>query len=218
MRKIRNIYLKDKIILNENHQFILLHHFRVVNSNYFKRYEELLYSNEKNKYSIFGFFDDSFRIQTNTNNEYKFIFLLEYPEAGYIYFEQDENPLTAAHDSEIGMKTIESTLPVIDSSLYRPFSGLTKYEGKYNSTFLDGFNSEADEHNGWYYPIGQRISWYDQIPCYIHNSNAEIMEVNLWIEFNDYLILDKFKNLYSCKSRQILTINLYTFIITMFLI
>ena len=68
MWKVRNVFLKEKVIGNKNHQFVLVHHFHIDNNNYFKSYNEFLYSNEKDKYSAFGFFDEDIQSITNRKN------------------------------------------------------------------------------------------------------------------------------------------------------
>ena len=196
MFKIRNYYLKEKPISEKVHQFLLLHPFKIENNNYFKSYNELLFSNDKNKYSVFGYFDSDFRIRREENANLSYVFLLEYPDIeSYIYFEQKENPLTAEHNTDVGLTIINSTMPSGD----RAFSGFTKYGGSYNSTYLDGFNND-NYPDFWFYAIGQRYSWTNGlIPAHTENKTPKIYEVNLWAEIHDLSILDKFKNFFSYR-------------------
>ena len=204
MFKIRNYYLKEKPISEKVHQFLLLHHFKIENNNYFKSYNELLFSNDKNKYSVFGYFDSDFRIRREENANLSYVFLLEYPDIkSYIYFEQRENPLTAEHNTDVGLTIFESTMPSGD----RAFSGFTKYGGSYNGSYLDGFNNDTYK-NDWYYAIGQRVKWKeDQIPAHVFNETPKLVEVNLWVEIHDLSILDKFKNFYSCRGNNQYSLN-----------
>ena len=211
MKRLCNIYIKDQFILGEDHKFVLLHHFKIVNNNYFKTYNEFLYSIDKNKYSVFGYFDDDFRIKRTKNSEEKFVFLLEYPDIGYIYFEQKENPLTTSDDSVVDMNILNSTLPEGNQS----FSGLTQYDGKYNSTFLDGLNKETNPDD-WFYAIGQKIPWKDdQIPVFTSSNEPKITEVYLWIEYQYSSIFDKFKDLFYCKTYNQYDLNFRSLILIM---
>ena len=76
MVDLSKIHIKDKIVNGETHQFLLLLHHKLITEplNYFTSYQEFLFSVDENKYSIMGYFDDSFKIDNN------FIFMIEYPE------------------------------------------------------------------------------------------------------------------------------------------
>ena len=203
MKKIRNFYIKEKIIDDELHQFLLLFHFKIQDKNYFNTYNEFLYSNTKNKYSLFGFFDDSFKIVDN------FVFLMEYPETScYLYFQQNINPLQAVPNSNVGFLLKKSTCEATPGTI---FSGLTKHDDFYS--YLDGIN-DKENPNYWYYSLGQKSEWLnlDQIPAYALLTTPIIKEVNLFIEINSLSIIEKFQTFYSCKGK--LSFHFFPYIIT----
>ena len=206
MKKIRNVYFQEKYIENGLHKFLLLFHFKIENKNYFTTYNEFLYTNSKNKYSILGYLDDSFKIDLNS-----FHFLIEYPETScYISFTQNVNPLNAPHNSQVGYDN-----SITNCTLKVPFSGLTKFNG--SNTYLDGYN-QAEYDSIWHYPIGQRTVWvsgHHQIPAYLDVYEPKITEVNFWIKINSLAIIDKIKSFYSCKqSSSFHVFHLYYLIIT----
>ena len=194
MKKVRNILLEEKIIEDELHHFLLLFHSKFENENYFTSYDEFLYTNTKNKYSLFGFLDDSFK-----NENDSFVFLMEYPDTScYFYFQQNINPLQAEPNSEVGFTQISTTC----SSITITFSGLTKFND--TCSYLDGFiPSDENEPDYWHYALGQRCTWgllgENQIPAYTTSEN--ITEVNLFIEINSVSVLAKFQTFYSCGEK-----------------
>ena len=124
--------------------------------------------------------------------------MIEYPDAQcFVYFSQVENPLITPHNSDVTMDLYNHTC----KNATAKFSGLTKYEGQYDTCFLDGYNF-AEKPNNYYYAIGQRTGWNGQIAGFTMEASPKLMEVNLWVEINDFSILDKFKSYYSCKVSQ----------------
>ena len=207
MVKLSNVYIENKVIDNTKHQFLLLFHHKLVNRNYFNSYSEFLLSNKENKYSIFGYFDDSFKVEN------KFWLMYEWPEAQcYMFFNQDKNPLNAEPNSDVGSNVTTITC----SNANIKFSGLTKYGN--DITYLDGTNDPKDP-GAWYYAIGQISDWSgkDQIPCFKGGTDPALTEVKLWVKINDLSQLSRFVSCYSCKQRLRINISFSTLVYTMFL-
>ena len=189
MKTNRVIYLKKSIINDVAYHFLLLHHFKIENSQYFKTQEEILFGQSKNKYSILGYLDDSFKVKN------KFVFLMEYPEGDCaIFFEQDINPVIAEPDQFVNMKN--RGLECLGNI---PFSGLTRSTTE-SRTFIDGVIRNESQNRIWYYPIGQKQgNGGDIIPSYSEPQNPKITEVNLWIQIEDFSLLSRFKSILTCK-------------------
>ena len=171
-----NAKYAHKIIHGESHLFLLLLHHKLEQNNFFNSYNEFLSTNSNNKYSFLSHFDDSFKIQN------KFMLLLEYPETScHVFFEQNQNPLNAAPNSDVGVIVYNNSCPYNVE-----FTGLTKYSEQ--TTYLDGTNKPGLSH-WWYYAIGQRDLWNNelQIPAYVEEKTPKIMELNLWVKIIDKL-------------------------------
>ena len=197
MVKNRVLYLKKESIDGTEHKFLLIHHFKIDQQNpkYFTTKNEFLYGDTANKYSVFGFIDDSFKINVMGTN--KFFFLLEYPQQScHFYFSQNTNPIEAIDDSDVYMdmknKTCKSDVE---------FNGLTQHDS--DATYLDGVKTRSGAV--WYYAIGQRVPWgtKDQIPAFLSSVDAEIItELSLYIQIENQSLLSKFQSFYSCKQRM----------------
>ena len=187
------IYLKEKIIDGQFYQFLLLHHFKIVNNNYFKTEREFLYANQENKYSMFGYFDETLMIDK------KFVFLLEYPDGKCFYlFEQTQNPLKINDNEDSGYNDLKHDCEGINS-----FQGLAKSNNE-NTTFLDGSIAASDNLKFWHFPIGQKVGWMNQsrIPAYDTIDGIQLKEVNLWIQINNFSLLSRFKYRFSCVKNN----------------
>ena len=190
----RKIYIKLLTHKGVSYKFLLLHHFKIMNSNYFRSDDnnsEALYGNTPNKYSILGFLDDSFKIHDN------FVFLLEYPDGNCSYFfEQTKNPLTAEPDEDVEMKN-----KGLECVGFMPFSGFTQSRIS-SATVLDGWKATQGTEAIWHFPIGQKVSWdgADRIPAYDSILGVLLTEVNLWIQINDMPLLLRFG--YNCSMKH----------------
>ena len=189
--KLSEIYVRDKEINGEIHQFILLFHHKLVDQNYFTTNSDFLFANSQNKYSLFGYFDDSFSF-----NGY-FHFLYEWPEKNcLLFFKQLENPLKTSHNMVVSfdINYTNCTEPK------QQFSGTTLFKEN-SSTFLDGTNDvNAPDH--YFYAIGQRSQWSgsDQLAGYSTQKGEVIKEVNFWVKLNNLSPLKRFVNCLTCKQ------------------
>ena len=207
---IRNFDLDDK-----NERFLLIFHQNTINNNFYSSKEEFLNTNSLDKYSIFGYIDDSFK---TTDNSYEFI--LEYPETSqYARWRQTLNPLEANLTDDVGYKKIKITWDVDDRI---PFVGLHISERQQNC-YLDGTNTKnyLDNHL-FYYAIGLNSEWSNsnKLPGYIYNDDlGQIHEAFLWLKITNNDILKKiplFKTCELCNISQKLQIILV--FITIFII
>ena len=186
------IHTKTENINNKNHNFLLIHHFQIKNSNYFSSEEELLFNINENKFSIFGCLSDKFQI----NN--RFIFLLEYPEHNcHYYFSQNTNPLNTVTDQNIDMQSLDDETCKGSVS----FIGLTRTNTNYPS-FLDGSRTSSNQR--WYFPIGQKGAWNGahQMPAFDREQRTKITCVDLWVEIGDMSIINRLFRYYTCKNHQ----------------
>ena len=182
--------IKDLTINGESHKFLLLFHHKLENANFFTDYNDFLFSNTQNKFSIFGYFNDFFKIGTN------FSFLFEYPEHDcHLFWHQEENPLKTEHNSKVNYDIKSQTCPNPCN-----FTGLTKF--RYGNCFLDG-SAFPDNLDYWYYAVGQTTNWDDdfQIPGFERDKSPIIKEVNLWIEIQDLSILNRLFPKITCNQR-----------------
>ena len=182
------IFTKTEVLNEGEKHFLLLHHLKIINQNYFRDEEEFMFTISKYKYSIFKYLDRRFLIDN------KYFFLLEYPEIPCrYYFDQNTNPLDAASDSDVEVHIRNQTC-IADIQ----FSGLTRAPSQFPS-ILDGAITSGDIN--WFFSIGQKASWEsNQIPAYTRYNNPKIIEVNLWIQVNDLSILTH--NSYKCSCRS----------------
>ena len=202
MVKNRVLYLKKESIDGTEHKFLLIHHFKIDQQNpkYFTTKNEFLYGDTANKYSVFGFIDDSFKINVMGTN--KFFFLLEYPQQScHFYFSQNTNPIEAIDDSDVYMdmknKTCKSDVE---------FNGLTQHDS--DATYLDGVKTRSGAV--WYYAIGQfQKDWgggHIAGPC-------EVSAVKLWVAITDrsifFRLLNSSYNTKSLSKSYLIFIYLY---------
>ena len=131
--------------------------------------EEVLKSSTKNKYSILGELDDSFRFQG------RFEFLLEYTGIeGYNIWSQTKNPVKAKPNVENGFKEIKC------SWKNNSFHGLAQSSSP--AAFIDGspFND-----NSYFYAIGLFKNWCNAIPGpYSCTTKITSNEVFLYVRIN----------------------------------
>ena len=181
--------MKDKVVNSVEHHFLLLHRFNSSRGSVFKNKAEVMFTASKDKYSILGFFDDSFAINES------FIFLLEFPQKDCaFYFSQDVNPMKAAHDQNVNMKNLG-----LSCQANVRFTGFTRFQNQ-EVAYIDGCTSSESVH--WYYPIGQYQKWGGSIPSL---TNQGINEILLWVEISDYLLLSRFNHLtLTCVSKKIM--------------
>ena len=98
MRRQRVLFTKNLTDKDgESGDYLLLFHHNISQGHVFTRMNDFLYSNTAMKYSIFGYFDDSFKFDGRV-----FEFFIEYPEQNtHAFWTQTVNPLNAEHDSYI---------------------------------------------------------------------------------------------------------------------
>ena len=190
MVDLSKIHIKDKIVNGETHQFLLLLHHKLITEplNYFTSYQEFLFSMDENKYSIMGYFDDSFKIDNN------FTFMIEYPEYNcFVFFQQEKNPMNTENNADVGYLFVNNTCNETIE-----FKGLTKSQG---GAYLDGTNEE-EYPAYWYYGIGQIKGWSGhQIPGFLREQTPMIMEVNFWVKLNNLSLLKRFIKQPTCRGK-----------------
>ena len=163
----------------ENKKWMLVFHHDIhEKKNYFSKNEdEFLYSNTKEKFSILGYLDDSFRIRGN------FEFLLEYPDVeGFNMWTQTVNPLKTQPNQSNGYKPGKISFPRYS------WNGLARSTS--NASFLDGDPTSSN----WFYAIGQKEEWVNSaIPGPYDLANEPYskdiekygtFEVKLWIRID----------------------------------
>ena len=175
--------VKQKIFMKKKWLLLFQHNISKVKT-YFSNYTEFLSINTYEKYSILNSLDDSYKISN------KFEFLLEYPDlGGFNIWTQTHNPLKSLPEESNGYSPI-----LISYSLYG-WRGLS-ISSSNNSTFLDGSPNE----DGWYYSIGQKVTWVNQtIPGPYDVSKSPYVE-----EFDKYAVYIvklwvKVSELFSCQ-------------------
>ena len=174
----RFIFLKKQNISNVEHQFLLIHRFRSDRGSIFTSEEDVMFSLTQDKYSILGYYDDSFNI-----NE-RFIFLLEFPDHNCsYYFSQNINPKKAEHDQDVDMKNLG-----LACRSFISFAGFTRFSDP-SVTYIDGVKTVSEQK--WYFPIGQRMIWGGDIPSL---ENHGVKEIKLWAEIQDLTILNRFNS------------------------
>ena len=178
--KNRFVYLKDKKINNVEHHFLLLHYFDSSNGNLFTSDEEVLRSFKPNKYSILGYFDDSFSISN------KFVFLLEYPDVDCAYyFQQDFNPLKTTHDQQVNMVNKGLSCPEEGS---RIFSGFTRFQSP-DLALMDGIISNHIYQYYWFFPIGQREKYgNNSTPVFLQQYQSEELNYGLKLKTSRFFL------------------------------
>lgn len=148
----------------------------------FSRYSEARYSMNKNKFSVIGRIDDSFKI-----NE-KFEFMLKYPNiSGQNHWTQTVNPIHA-----------QPNVLVNDTWFSNNWHGLSLSNDK-ESTFIDGspFNSDT-----CYYAIGCMYkSLYIPGPEW-SLEGKQFTQVDLYIKVNDMTLVSKLFNRCTVRNRN----------------
>ena len=194
MVRNRHIYIKQANVDGKGDKsFFLVHHFKIdpASPKYFKNDYECLFSNEENKYSLLGYINDQFRVQGS------FVFLLEYPETPcHYFFSQEVNPIFTTPDNVEGFTPYSS-----NCSSNLKFIGLNRNNYQ-NAAYLDGIVTNPSNSWYWFFGIGQKTTWggHDQIPGYISSYSPIILEVNLWMQFDDPHVLYLLHQYFTCNS------------------
>ena len=192
MVSLSQVHVQDKTVNGETHQFLLLFHHKLITEplNYFKSYQEFLFSMDVNKYSVMRYFDDSFKIENN------FTFMIEYPEHKcFVFFQQEKNPMITESNADVGYLFVNNTC---DENI--EFKGLTKSNG---NAYLDGANDVEHQHY-WSYAIGQtgNTAGYNQIPGFRKEVTQKIMEVNFWVKLKNLSLLERFITTITCRGKM----------------
>lgn len=185
--------------------YLLIFHHNISKGDVFLSVKDFLFANEENKYSIFGFIDDSFKYDGK-----KFEFLMEYPDDNtHGFWLQNINPWKAEPDSDVGYidkgKNFKGMLE---------FTGLTRHSSVYS--FLDGISRNIGE---WYYSIGLREPWgkHNSIPGSYAGENPPIYEVFLWMRIPSFSFLKaKSFGVLTCRQKMHLSFR-WLFCIILFI-
>ena len=192
MVRNRHIYIKQaNVDGNGDKSFFLVHHFKInpTSPNYFKNDHECLFSNEENKYSLLGYINNEFQVGDS------FVFLLEYPQTPcHYFFSQKVNPIFSTPDTVEGF-----TLHSSNCTSNLNFIGLNRNNYQ-NAAYLDGIVTDSSNSLYWFFAIGQKIRWHDQIPGYSTSRSNPILEVNLWMQFDNPHVLYLLHEYFTCNS------------------
>ena len=185
MNQKKSLVLKYFPVNNKpDERFLLIFHQNTVNKDFFTSETEFLFVNSIDKYSIFGYIDDDFKI----NDVFEFI--MEYPEASqYGHWTQNTNPIHATPNQDVGCQEINSTWKKEPS-----FVGL--HQSNRKEAFLEGTDRlGSNNEECWYYAIGQKTAWNQNIlpSFYLSALTFPIHEVFLWLRINDTSLLSKIK-------------------------
>lgn len=167
----------NKLLLNgykvkhhNSSNFFLIFHHKYPIGGLFADDKECNESFKKNKFSVIGSIDESFKINNN------FHFLVEYPKLdAHLEWEQ-ELPITSY--------TKDVYANVFNKSFLN-FRGIA-YSDKYNETCFDGTpNSEAS----WWYAFGIKNAFNGNIPGPIFQQNdqghIQVNEALIWIKIDN---------------------------------
>ena len=153
---------------------LVFHHKYETEKDLFKNESDALFCNEKNRFSILGSINDTFK----SHGRYEF--LLEYPEvAGFNQWSQTKNPLFVEPGESNGYRPISITWSTLG------WHGLAKSADK-ASTLIDG--STSTYTGNWFFAIGAYNSYHYSIPAFINindfneseKERLRIREVRLW--------------------------------------
>ena len=140
---------------------------------------ECLKSLKKNKFSVIGSINESFKINS------KYHFLIEYPEYGDLLEWEQSKEIT--HDASVDAIYYNKT--------FLSFRGVGLSFDNDKSCF-DGSPGDSGYEN-WWYSIGTKKVFGDKgIPGpKFENNNVVVNEVRLWIKFEDPFIFEKLPKL-----------------------
>ena len=165
-----NLNTSFKVFDNRKWLLVFRHKFET-NADLFSKESEVLFHESKNKFSILGAIDESFR----SNGVYEF--LLEYPEVeGFNHWTQTKNPATCPPNTENGYKGINITWNTYG------WHGLSRSDPT-SGAFIDG----SPFSEGWFYAIGQNANWFNAIPAFVNYYDpnyTKTCEVLLWIRIS----------------------------------
>ena len=189
---------------NEVGEYMMIFYHNISNLDYYTTEKDFLFANTINKYSLFGYLDNSFKYDGS-----KFEFLLEYPDLGtHAFWTQTVNPWLAPKDSDIGY--IDRGKTFVEQ---QKFQGLTRNNG--SNTFMDG-----NPDGYWYYSVGSRTNWGNTniMPgCYTSYA-PEIHAVRIWVRVPRLEFIQSLKFLkqtcnYHKRSFISYSLSLYIFLI-----
>ena len=154
--------------------FVRIFHHKFPFGNMFLNYEECNKSLKKNKFSVIGSIDESFKI----NNNYHF--LLEYPEINARVEWEQELPITS------NVTDVHSN---VYNKTFREFKGIA-YSGNKGYTCFD----DTPSYTGtWWYAVGIKNKFKEEyIPGpVVLDSYITVKEVQLWMKIEDISIVKK---------------------------
>ena len=203
MRRQRIIYTKNATDSdNVSADYLLVFHHNSSKRDLFKSEKDFLFANTENKYSIFGYIDDSFKFDQNN-----FEFLLEYPDDHtHGFWHQRVNPWEAPQDTDVGYidkgKTFKGSVA---------FTGLTRFNKSY--TYIEGCENGPEY---WYYSIGSRTCWQDNclIPGSYPGNSTNLKEVFLWIRIPSLSFLKtKSFGFITCTTKRSLLYSMLVYVL-----
>ncbi len=142
-------------------------------TNLFQNEEEVLTSNNENKYSVLK------KIENYQTKEKKYEFLLEYPtlsKTKYNRWIQSANPTTTTIANGTGSETAPGYEEVHIDWSGNYWGGLTKSTNQ--STFING----SVGHGNWFYAIGSYSKYNGGIPGPV---SSAVTSVELWAKIED---------------------------------
>ena len=172
-----------------NKWLLVFYQFVQTGADFITEYDEFLFVNKENKFSIWKFIDDSFKI-----NGY-FEFLIQYPEiVGYNHWRQIKNPIkTSDHeDINIGFNT-----DGCNNSWPGFYCGGLVNSSNQGFAFLDGSVGIID----YWFTIGAKKSYVKPLrfagPVLPSGRGFEANKVLLWIKLNPSILkqISKFGNI-----------------------
>ena len=203
MRRQRIIYTKNATDSdNVSADYLLVFHHNSSKRDLFKSEKDFLFANTENKYSIFGYIDDSFKFDQNN-----FEFLLEYPDDhthGFWY--QRVNPWEAPQDTDVGYINKGNNFHA-----EIPFTGLTRFNRSH--TFIEGCSASSGQ---WHYSIGSRVCWYENclIPGPYLDNKTYLFEVFLWMRIPSMSFLKtKYFGFITCALKKRSSYSLYYYVL-----
>ena len=169
---------------NGDSLFILIFHHNMRTGIVFENESQFLFSDEINKYSIFGILNDDFK-----TNEGVFEFILEYPDTEkFGHWTQSVNPLNAEPNSDVNVSIKSDSTWILNSNM--PFVGLHK-SNQPDHTYLEGCNTIGPNSNDeYFFAVGVISYGYDNsIPGY--SRSDRFYEENLWVKVTNHLVIRK---------------------------
>ena len=164
---------------------------------------ECLKSLKKNKFSVIGSVNESFKIDS------KYHFLIEYPETGDLIEWEQSKEIT--HKASVDAFHYNKT--------FAGFRGLG-FSFDTNKSCFDG--SPGDNgYESWWYSIGTKQAYITNkaIPGPVFSSyNVPVNEVSLWIKFEDVFIFEKLPKLKMFCTMNVKRMNSFYFLFFVFLL